>query len=350
MKAIFLYLLSALLFIPSTAFAQKADLFRVMFWNVENLFDCLHDSLKQDHEFLPQSLRGWHYGRYKKKLADVSRVITAVGEWSPPALVGLCEVENDKVLTDLTKYSSLKEHGYRYVMTNSADERGIDVALLYQRDKFKLLTYQSIVIGSSNKKFKPTRDILYATGMIITGDTLDIFVCHFPSRSSGVKESEPHRMHAAKRLRESVDSICSLRTIPRIIIMGDFNDYPQNKSISQVLSALSPSLYQAKDEPSRLYHLLVDKLKKKEYGSYKYRGEWGLLDHLIVSAPLLDSTSGFFTGKDQADVISLPFLLKEDEKYGGVQPFRTYHGMKYQGGYSDHLPVKVDFTIQSAWY
>lgn len=119
---------------------QERISFRVVSWNIENLFDTHHDSLKNDHEYLPDAIRHWNYSRYKKKLADVARVITAIGEWNPPALVGLCEVENDTVLRDLTRRSPLKELSYRYVMTNSPDLRGIDVALLYQRDLFKLLS------------------------------------------------------------------------------------------------------------------------------------------------------------------------------------------------------------------
>ena len=127
------------------SFAQQIR-FRVVSWNVENLFDIHHDSLKNDREFLPDALRHWNYTRYKKKLTDMARVITAVGEWEPPALVGLCEVENDTVLRDLTRRSPLKELNYRYVMTDSPDLRGIDVALLYQRDLFKLLSFRSVSI------------------------------------------------------------------------------------------------------------------------------------------------------------------------------------------------------------
>ena len=162
--------------------AEERIPFRVMSWNVENLFDTHHDTLKNDNEFLPDAIRHWNYTKYKKKLADMARVITAVGEWNPPALVGLCEVENDSVLRDLTQRSPLKELGYRYVMTSSPDLRGIDVALLYQRDLFKLLSFRSIPIPSF-KHHRPTRDLLHVSGLLLTGDTLDVIVCHLPSRS-----------------------------------------------------------------------------------------------------------------------------------------------------------------------
>ena len=314
------------------SFSNGQTRFRVMSWNVENLFDTRHDTLKNDQEFLPDALRHWNYSRYKKKLADIANVITAVGEWSPPVLVGLCEVENDSVLRDLTLHSPLKELDYRYVMTHSPDLRGIDVGLLYQRDQFKLLSCRSISIPPL-KGFRPTRDILHVSGLILTGDTLDVFICHLPSRSGGAKVSEPYRLHAAKIIYSEADSILDTRFHPQIIIMGDFNDYPTDKSIRKVL------------ESNKFYHLLARKAQSHNFGSYKYHGEWGLLDHLIVSKELLNKSGNFFTSEDKANVAHLPFLLIDDEKYGDDEPFRTYKGMKYQGGISDHLPVYTDFEL-----
>lgn len=323
------------------SFFQEKVPFRVVSWNIENLFDTHHDSLKNDREFLPDAMRHWNYSRYKKKLADIARVITAIGEWNPPALVGLCEVENDTVLRDLTRRSPLKELDYRYVMTDSPDSRGIDVALLYQRDLFKLLSSRSISIPPL-KQHRPTRDLLHVSGLLLTEDTLDVFVCHLPSRSGGAKESEPYRLHAAQILRTEADSILHKRLHPQVIIMGDFNDYPTNKSIRKVLEAEAPSPALS---PLKLYHLLARKAKSKDFGSYKYQGEWGLLDHLIVSGILLNRSGEFFTSEEKANVCLLPFLLIEDKKYGDKEPFRTYKGMRYQGGVSDHLPIYTDFEL-----
>lgn len=342
-----LFFLLLLFLFPAVSSAQEPPPFRVMFWNTENLFDTRHDSLKADREFLPDALRHWNYRRYKKKLADVARVIVAVGEWTFPALVGLCEVENDTVLRDLTRYSPLKELGYRYVMTHSPDERGIDVALLYQRDRFKLLTSRAISPGKVSGDSRPTRDILHVSGKLLTGDTLDVFVAHLPSRSGGVKESESYRLHVARKLKDTVDSLSALRLHPKVIIMGDFNDYPTDKSITQVLKALVPT---GRTDANKLYHLLARQARQRDVGSYKYQGEWGLLDHLIVSGTLLDASANVCTDEKKAHIARLPFLLTEDEKYGGVQPFRTYYGMKYQGGYSDHLPVYFDLHFNQSEY
>lgn len=251
-----------LLFFPFfTLYGQtKKDTlsFRVVSYNVENLFDCRHDTLKNDYEFLPDAMRHWNYTKYKKKLDAIARTITAVGGWTPPALVALCEVENDSVLRDLTRRSVLKEAGYRYVMTNSPDQRGIDVALLYQRDQFKLISHQGIPIPhrSGKKKFRPTRDILHVCGMLLNSDTLDIFVVHLPSRSGGAKESEPYRLFAAGQLKAAVDSIYYYRHHPQILIMGDFNDYPDNASVNKILSAEAPSQNGDSLQPQKLYHYL----------------------------------------------------------------------------------------------
>ena len=338
----FSLLLCLLGIIPSLA-QQTLPPFRVMFWNVENLFDTKHDSLKNDHEFLPDAMRHWNSKRFKKKIDDVARVIVAVGNDAPPALVGLCEVENDYVLKSLTQYSPLKEQTYRYVMTESPDERGIDVALLYQRDQFKPIDSRSIRIPQTAEFKRTTRDILHVSGIIATNDTLDIFVVHLPSRSGGVKESEPFRLRVAEILRQQTDSIIASRAHSQVIIMGDFNDYPTSPSIQKVLEAKPIS----KDTSSeKLYHLLANQVKRnKNLGSYKYRGQWQLLDHLIVSGNLLDISSPFYTKEELSHIAQFPFLLTDDTKYGGQQPFRTYNGMKYQGGYSDHLPVYADFLF-----
>lgn len=323
--------------------SQEQPRFRVMWWNVENLFDTHHDSLKNDREFLPDGIRRWNYRRYKKKLDNLARVITAVGEWTPPVLVGLCEVENDTVLRDLTRYSALAEQDYRYIITHSADERGIDVALLYQRHRFKPLSHQSIRIGTFNRKSRPTRDILHVCGLLLNNDTVDVILCHLPSRAGGARESEPYRLFAAQKLRNVADSLMKVRTEPKLLLMGDFNDYPENRSITRILGAAAPSAHTTSDN---LYHLLARKARQRNFGSYKFQGQWGLLDHLIVSGNLLNTSTHFYTAEDKADVFRAPFLLIDDENKGGKQPFRTYYGMRYLGGYSDHLPIYTDFYIR----
>ena len=310
--------------LPLATHAQEP--FRVMFYNVENLFDTVDDKHKNDNEFLPSATRRWTYNRYRDKLDNIARVIVHSGrEGSLPHLVGLCEVENDTCLTDLVRYSLLREAGYRYVITSSPDQRGIDVALLYRPDAFRLIEKQIIRVPHKRLKKGPTRDILHVTGRIASGDTLDVFVLHKPSRSGGVKKSESYRLFTTRMLSDAVKRLSSVRRTLHIVVMGDFNDYPSNPSVANLRSV-------------GLHNLMAS---KKE-GTYRYRGEWGILDHLLVSSGMLSPDASVHTSDEHAHILRLPFLLEEDERYGGEKPFRTYDGMKYLGGFSDHLPICVD--------
>lgn len=334
MKKIILFL--CLCCLVGVTYAQEP--FRVLFYNVENLFDCQHDSLKNDSEFLPDAVKAWTQTKYNDKLEKIAKVIIATSDKNVPDLVGLCEVENDHCLSDLTQHSPLREAGYRYVMTNSPDQRGIDVALLYQRGSFKLLGNQSIRIPNEEIECPPTRDILHVTGQVLSGDTLDVFVCHMPSRSGGEEKSEPFRLFTAQILNIAVDSVLSARQHPNVLIMGDFNDYPTNNSIAKVLGAVAP---EGEVQAKKLYNLMDG----RKDGTYRYRGEWGILDQLIVSGFLLQGHDGMRTSYEKAQIVKHPFLLEEDNKYGGTTPSRTYWGAKYHGGYSDHLPVCIDFEV-----
>lgn len=326
------------MFLCLSAQVKAQESFRVMFWNVENLFDTKDEVGKNDDEYLPDAIRHWTYFRYRDKLNKLAKTIVASGDERVPDLVGLCEVENDSCLFDLTRRSSLREAGYSYVMTDSPDQRGIDVALLYQRGSFKLLQHQSIRIPHEEVKKAPTRDILHVSGKIISGDTLDVFVCHFPSRSGGTAKSEPYRLLVAKRLRQSIDSLKSVRQKPHLIIMGDFNDNPNSKSMKNVLCGKGD-----------LQNLMSD----MQDGTYRYRGEWGIFDQFLVSENMKAKNKNIKAKKENASaflknvqILRYPFLLEEDEKYGGDKPFRTYYGMKYQGGFSDHLPIALDLIIR----
>ena len=303
--------------------------FRVMFWNTENLFDCKDDPQKNDNEFLPDANRHWTPYRYWEKIRNLSKGIIASGNDYVPDLVGLCEVENDSCLYDLTRRSPLREAGYRYVVTDSPDQRGIDVALLYQRGSFRLLQHQAIRIPHEQVNRGPTRDILHVVGKVVSGDTLDVIVCHLPSRSGGQTQSEPYRIFVADKLRQTVDSLLKVRQNPSVIMMGDFNDYPTDKSIKRLCSGKN----------------LRNLMKGKKGGTYRYRGEWGILDQFIVSEGLLKRKSSIRTSTKQVQIMRHPFLLEEDDKFGGEKPFRTYNGMKYQGGFSDHLPIILDLII-----
>ncbi|MEG2156872.1 MAG: endonuclease [Bacteroidaceae bacterium] len=331
------------MFVFNFGFAQTK--FVVMELNVENLFDTQHDIDKEDLEFLPTSDRRWTRNRYHIKLQRIAKTIAAASFEQPVDLVALCEVENDSALSDLTRYH-LWAMDYKYVMTNSLDARGIDVALLYQENRFRLIEKVCYRLKLQRKKEQVfSRDILHVVGRIITGDTLDVFVCHFPSRRGGEKQSSPLRNQAALQLKERVDSILLLRKKPNVILLGDFNDTPSNPSILKYLNAKPTDRIIEKD---KIENSLVNLTPKKGSnpqvkGTYKFMGEWFSFDQIIVNASLLDVHRSFYTLSTSAQILDKYFLLTDDDRNFGVTPFSTYFGLHYLGGFSDHLPLTITF-------
>ena len=290
--------------------------------NCENLFDCYHDSLKQDTEWLPASVRKWTPDRYWRKVNNIGQEILSCQEDGFPDLVALVEVENDSVLRDLTRRSLLRNAGYQYLMTQSPDVRGIDVALLYQPFSFRPICYDELDVQPL-EGMRPTRDILYVQGETMNGDTLHVFVVHAPSRYGGEKETRPNRRVVMERI---VGAIHLLPPDAKVIVAGDFNDY-----------ADSPSLLYL--EEHGLHNVTKDVVGSHgAKGTYRYKGRWQSIDHVLVSTVLCDSVAQTF-------VHDAPFLLEEDKKYGGFKPFRTYNGYRYQRGFSDHLPLVVRFCL-----
>ncbi len=312
---------------------------RLMFYNCENLFDTYDDTLKIDESFLPNGDHHWTVSRYYKKINNISKVITAVGQWELPEIIGLCEIENRKVLEDLTKKTALKKFHYKIIHKESPDRRGIDVGLLYRPDKFFPISYDAFRVIFPFDANKPTRDILYVKGTNIYKDTLHIFINHWPSRWGGQTETDRKRRYVASFLKTKVDSLFNSETEPNIIIMGDLNDYPVNNSVVKDLKA---KISFDKIDDESLYNLAYYLQEIKEKGSHKHNGEWGVLDQIIVSGSLLNQNNKLHTTPDNAHVFDAPFLLEQDNNYTGVKPFRTYIGFKFHDGYSDHLPVYID--------
>ena len=303
---------------------------RVMFYNVENLFDIYDDPKKRDDDFLPDGRLKWSAGRYYSHLRKTAQVISAIGEWGTPAICGLCEVENDTVLVHLLNRTPLREQHYNYCITTGSDIRGINNALIYQRDKFKYLGHSSVRIQFTNKK-KISRDILHVWGEILTGERLDIFVCHFPSRSGGEKETEQDRIDAAGALRKLCDSLFRINPESNIIAMGDFNDNPSDKSIS-ILKKGSKAKY-------NLINLFGDPKKLNFHGTHKFQGEWSQLDQMFVS-PNFNK----YLKEGSPRIFAADFLLSKNAR-GEQSPFRSYQGPIYKGGFSDHLPIVADFLL-----
>lgn len=311
--------------------------YRIMFYNTENLFDTVDDSLTLDEDFTPAGKMHWTYQRYRTKLRYLYKVIVAAGASMPPDIIGLCEVENRKVLEDLVRGTPLNRYYYRIVHKDSPDKRGIDVALLYNAHRVKYL-------GSEfHHVIKPglfTRDILCCKALLGT-DTCYFLVNHWPSRSEGQIETDPDRFAAAKQLRLLADSIFSSHAMPKIIIMGDFNDEPADESLVDYLKVETDL---NKPLCTVLYNLTLAPSTGTAKGTLKYQGQWNSFDQIIVSGSLLLSTKGLRVETGGYRIFSNMFLLTEDRRYNGFKPYRTYSGYKYHGGFSDHLPVYVDLV------
>lgn len=299
-------------------------------YNCENLFDCQHDSLKEDMQFTPEGMYRWTPGRYWKKLNHISQaILSCAGDSASatiPDMIALTEVENDSVMRDLTKRSLMRNARYEYVMTSSPDVRGIDVALVYSPYSFRLLSSHSISV-SMPESVRPTRDILYASGLLVSGDTLHIYIVHSPSRSGGEHLTQPYRMLVAERLCTSVDSLRTVCPNARIIVAGDFNDYSTSRSLMRIADN---GMIEVSQKATG---------RNGAKGTYRFQGEWGSLDHIFVSGNMAENLTGCY-------INDAPFLLEEESKYGGVRPKRSFRGPVYINGYSDHLPLVATFRLE----
>lgn len=309
--------------------------YKVMFYNVENLFDTENDSLINDEEFLPNGDRFWNNTKYYNKLRNIYKVIMAIGGWNPPAIIGLCEIENHKVLNDLVNNTPLVKFEYQIIHKNSPDRRGIDVGFLYRSDLFEPVSHTAIPINYPDQPENKTRDILYVKGVASQVDTIHIFINHWPSRWGGQFESEDRRIFVAGVLKANTDSIFARDSLAKIIIMGDFNDYPMNTSLNKTLQAKTEYSLIVNSE---LYNLSAS-FQKQNIGTNKYEGDWGILDQIIVSGSLLNSNESIYTSINDVYIFNSDFLLEPDEGYFGFKPKRTFAGFTYIGGFSDHLPT-----------
>ncbi|MEJ6617022.1 MAG: endonuclease [Crocinitomicaceae bacterium] len=310
------YFFLAFIGISSVACSQTKR--SIAFYNVENLFDTQDDPKIDDAEFLPSAEREWNNERYNEKLKHINEVFEL---FNSPLIIGICEIENEQVVRDIVNYDKLKAN-YGVVHYESIDERGIDVALIYDSTSMKLIQ-SGIIRYNMPEGDRPSRDIVW--GKFLFGkDTIMGMVNHWPSRSGGEEASEPKRMIAATAAREFIDSVQKYSPKTMIAFMGDLNDYPTNNSAKLIAELLTP---------------MITKESGEYKGSYNYRGEWDVLDHIMISA-------NFFSGKkvkaikDSGKIYSNSFLLEVYK--GDTVPFRTYGGKKYLGGYSDHLPVSIE--------
>jgi predicted extracellular nuclease len=328
------FLCIALLFIFFCAHAQKTAV--IGFYNVENLYDTVKDSIADDSEFLPDGAYQWTLERYHDKLKNLAYAISEIGKEHGGAVVlGVCEVENEGVMNDLVNQEILKPLNYKVAHHDSPDYRGVDVAFIYQSDRFEFIAKQPFTLTiPDNPRFK-TRDQLLLVGVLDKTDTLYIIGNHWPSKRGGEGRSAPLRMAAAKLTRYIVDSLLAVNPNSKILIMGDLNDNPNAKSITAGLNA------KGKITDVKQYDIFNPMIKmfKDGIGSYAYQDSWDLIDQIMVTYALLHPKPDTYKFLS-AHVFRPNFLLTKSGSFQGY-PFRSYAGGTYAGGYSDHLPVYI---------
>ncbi len=311
---------------------QKVKSLCVEFYNVENLFDTLDTYGKEDYEFLPTSQKKWNTQKYNKKLHHIARVIAALNDWKGADIIGLCEIENRKVLLDLVTQTYLNQLDYGIVHKESSDKRGIDVAFLYKKSKVTLLDISFIEVKQLDR---PTRDVLFAK-LLVGKDTLHYVVSHWPSRYGGEAVTDSKRAFVATKIRTLVDSIYQLDNTVKIIVVGDFNDNPEDESVLRKLGALA-------DSSAFLFNTSIGLRENGAY-THKYQNGFSLFDQIVISNSLLLSRKGWSFVR--SEIFKPNWLITKDNRFGGTKPFRTYMGKQYLGGYSDHFPVYAIFKIK----
>ncbi|MEM8964954.1 MAG: endonuclease/exonuclease/phosphatase family protein [Bacteroidota bacterium] len=329
MRRVFTLILSLTFFskeVKSQATHQKMTW---VFYNVENLFDVRDDSLTRDEAFLPAGDRHWTYGRFLNKLNHIYKVIAGVGEWSPPALIGLAEVENRYVLEALLQETPMHRLGYQIIHQESPDSRGIDVALLFRPDLVSIEHQEFITVALSNGR--KTRDILYAQVKLPHQNTVHFYVNHWPSRYSGTKVSEESRKQAATTLAAHIRRILVKEPDAQILVTGDFNDAPEDASMQQLVNQVP-----------------LSNISNYQFeGTHKHQGDWSVLDQWLVSEKWLKAPSTWVIENGRGQVYHPSWLLETDETNLGFKPARTYVGFQYHGGFSDHLPVFIRLVSPS---
>ncbi|AXT61913.1 endonuclease [Aquimarina sp. AD10] len=306
----------------------------IAFYNLENLFDTQDDPNTLDEDFLPDSEKQWNRKRYENKIFKLGTVISNIGfskARKSPILVGVAEVENQKVLEDLVSSKHLKNKNYGIVHYDSPDERGIDVGLLYQKEHFEVVHSESIpvLVDSQRGERDYTRDILWVTG-ILNNEEIHILVNHWPSRRDGAESTSYKRITAAEKNREIISKITAENSNAKIIIMGDFNDDPSSESVNTHL--VQNDLFNP-----------MEKLLTRYRGTTNYRSQWNLFDQIIFSHNFHKYEKGKHSFSS-ASIFDDDFLKIYKGRYKG-KPFRTYAAGKYTGGYSDHFPVYIRLQL-----
>lgn len=329
----FLLIITALLPAYTVSAQKQAKAISVAFYNQENLYDTINDPKINDEEFTPAGSNSWNWDKYQSKLAHMSDVISQIGDEfmkGGPTLIGLSEIENRGVLEDLIHTPALRNAGYSIAHFDSPDRRGVDVALLYKARDFNLVHAVAVPMHMPGQPNFKTRDQLVVTGLV-DGDTVTVVVNHWPSRGN----DEPYRLAAAAVTRSIVDSLYNRNKNALILVMGDLNDDPVDKSLIEILKAEGK---ESRVKPLGLFNPMWQ-MYKDGLGSLAYKDNWNLFDQIIVSEPLIRQQSHSWK-LYKTRIFHKPFMIQQEGQYAGY-PFRTFAGGAYTNGYSDHFPVFV---------
>lgn len=316
---------------------KKSSQIFVANWNLENLFDTVNDPQKDDDEFLPEGPSQWTQERLNNKLSNLAKVIRSMNDGHGPDILSVEEVENKGLLdTLLQKYFS--DRNYRISYADCPDARGIDVGIIYNADILSFIGQQTDTVKLEDNH--PTRLILRAGFILPDKDTLYVYANHWPSRRGGESESDKNRNIAAMVLRNDAEAFMSKNENSNILIMGDFNDEPSNESLNKILEAVNFRCDSLDNGKHDLYNLAFQKHLAHD-GSYLYRGNWNMLDNIIISKHLLMKHYKC----NSFEVYRPEFMVTKDGKYKD-SPIPTYGGKKYLGGFSDHFPVTALLLLQ----
>ncbi len=307
----------------------------VAFYNLENLFDTKNDPRTFDEAFTPYGEMQWTPERYQIKLKNLSRVISLLGEENGPDILGVCEVENKTVIQDLLAQPALQNRDYRFVHEDSPDERGIDVALIYDWNVWQYVKHSRLAVDLPGEPNASTRLVLH-TVLESRGQQMHVLINHWPSRREGQFESEPNRLAVARQVYNLLNEIRDEDPEARILVMGDFNDDPTNKSIREVLRSLNtPAKVGARD----LYNPLANVFDPEDSGSLMHQGRWNLFDQIMVSRSLLHGPGWQYVA-DSAEVFHEEFMKVGGRGRVSEAPRRSYFRGDFSiSGFSDHFPV-----------
>jgi len=315
------------------AIVSNGDRLSIAFYNIDNLYDDLDDTDHDDQDFTPNGQYHWSSERYHQKLDNMAKVIAQLANGKAPDVLGVCELESAKALEDLINTGDLKGQ-YGMVHYDSPDERGVDVALIYKTDKFKVLSSEKVPVVLTKDLNDRTRDQLFVKAVALaSNDTLCFYVCHFPSRREGKDESEINRMDAAKTCRNFINSHLNMSS-DNLIVMGDFNDEPWDRSIKEGIIANNIN---QKDDTD-LLNLMYD-FKSAGRGSYNFKGQMNCLDQFMITQSLIDGKKLEYI-KKSVNILDADWLTQKG-KYDGF-PLRTFGGNKWLNGYSDHYPIYLE--------